>query len=119
MTTKWGAQHARMIRHAMCVRPGDGKPAFVVQIVSNYNGNGQLLKWGDVPPLPKDIFPRFKHFGYFAAYPLKLHDGGKLIEDEPEVTIPRKLLEQIAEAFRTRIISDEAWNGVQEALQKG
>ncbi|MEZ0209157.1 MAG: hypothetical protein ACAH17_03230 [Candidatus Paceibacterota bacterium] len=116
MASQWGANHNRMIRHAMRVRPEAGKPAFICQIVTNYNGNSRLLQWGDVPLLPKAVFPDFKCFGRFAAYPLKIHDGGKLIDPADEVTVSRQLIQGVLETFQTGVVTDEVLEGLRKAL---
>ncbi len=118
MTTKYGASHERMIRYALRVKPNTAEPAFVVRIVSNYSGYAHLLQWGDVPlPDPK-VFPRFKVYGHYAAYPFTIHDGGKLIESVPEVRVKRSLLLEVLETFRSGIIQDEMFKQIQEALDQ-
>jgi hypothetical protein len=114
MASKWGASHERMIRHALRVKPNTGTPAFTARIVSNYNGYAYLLQWGDVPLLDPEIFPRFKVYGHYAAYPLELHDGGALVEPEPEVTVSRKSLETVLEAFGTHLITDETMEAIEK-----
>lgn len=96
------------------------KPEFLVQVVSNYNGNSRLLQWGYVPPC---TLPHAKFYGRYACFPLKVHDGGKLIEKLPEehveeqtVLVTRKLMEQIAETLISGMISDEVAEGVRNAL---
>ena len=56
--------------------------------------------------------------GNYACFPAWDWKKDLLSPEEETVTIPLELLKQIDEAFRTRVISDEAWSGVKEALAK-
>ncbi len=95
------------------------KPEFIVQLVSDYNGNGQRLQWGYVPlPSPHHL-QDYKFYGRYACFPLKIHNGGKLLkEEEPTVTVPRKLIEQVLETFRSGVIADETREGLHKALKQ-
>ncbi len=116
MVSRYGNQHEKMLKFALSVRPGAGEPAFIVRIVSNYNGNGRLLQWGDVPLLDKSIHPDFKCYGEYAAYPLpKRHNGGRLLPpEEPKVEVGRTFLEGVLQSFRTGVIPE----GTSEELLK-
>jgi hypothetical protein len=52
--------------------------------------------------------------GRYACFPA--WDGGALIEAEPAVTVTRKLLEEVLEAFRTGVIQDDTARGLRVAL---
>lgn len=86
------------------------KPTFLVHIILNpqFGSLVQKLTRGEgsytAPP------------GQYACFPVWDWKTELLPPEEAEVTVPRRLLEQIEEAFRTRTISDEVWNGVQKAL---
>ncbi len=96
-------------------------PEMIVQVVSNYNGGGQLLQWGYVPPYNTSVYPRAKFYGRFACYLLKVHDGGALLEEdeeekEPMLEVPRSLMEQIKEAFLSGVVTVETLDAIKQLL---
>jgi hypothetical protein len=116
MTSKWGRSHERMIDHALLVKPGMGEPAFMVKIVTTYRGQGRILQWGDVPSYDKQHFPDFKVLGTYLAYPIAVHDGGRLLEFQKETTIPTHVLEDVLEAFRSGVIKEGTIEAIKRAL---
>lgn len=107
-----------LMRHA--AREFGRKPAMIVQIVSDYNGNSQRLQWGDIPPYPPETFPLAKFYGRFACFPLEVHDGGTLIEaeeeKEPTLEVPRRLLEELREASLSGFVRVETLAELKQLL---
>lgn len=89
------------------------RPAFAVQIATNYNGNGRLLQWAK--PL---TMPGQRLLGRFDCYP---RASNCLLEDwdaPPAVRLPLALADEILDAFRAGVVRAEAVTELADAIRK-
>ncbi len=98
------------------------KPTMIVQIASDYNGNGERLQWGFAPSYPPSVFPNAKLYGRYACFPLEVGTGkpcvGEEIEEKVEdmLQVPRELMERIHEAFISGIATNETHQELRDIL---
>ena len=89
------------------------RPAFAVQLATNYNGNGRLLQWAK--PL---THPGMRLLGRFDCYP---RASNCLLDDwdaPPTVRLPLPLADEILDAFRAGVVRAEAVNEFADAIRK-
>ena len=109
---------------ALATKQFEVRPEMIVQIASDYNGNGRRLQWGFAPSYPSSTFPDAKFYGRYACFPLKVDDGelrvGEKIEEKEEgedmLQVPRRLMERIHEAFISGIATNETHQELRDIL---
>lgn len=93
------------------------KPSMVIQIVSNYQGDGRLLQWGDIPLNDLRTFPRSRFYGRFACFPLLADEASiERAVEEPVLEVPTRLLKAIREAFLSGVVDPETTEELKRIL---
>lgn len=101
----------------------DGRPAFFCEVraISRYGEREPRLGWA-YGPKRWGVPDRYALMGeadgrIYACYPV--HDGGALLAGEPDgIEVPRSLIEQVLDTFRTGVIHDETLAGLRQALER-
>lgn len=93
------------------------KPSMVIQIVSNYQGDGRLLQWGDIPLNDLRTFPRSRFYGRFACFPLLADEASiERAVEEPVLEVPTRLLKALREAFLSGVVDPETTEELKRIL---
>jgi hypothetical protein len=104
----------------LSLRPASGlpldKPVFFVEVVIGMQRGSPTQRLTRAAPWDMTYSAPA---GRYACFPVWDWQSNLLPPEEPMVTVPVKLLEQVKEAFNSGLISDELFDGMHKALGRG